>query len=292
MPDLILRPTSFRPRFSVVDMHGHSFANIARFLEIAKSYARRDPKFHLFGNGSTTEAYQSMATTGIVVRVLKNVSANPRGVVAANNYAIETASQFADGLVPTGTIHADFKHNETELDRLYQAGIKGITLNSCWQGFRINDPRIRSLLVKMTEYSMFLILHTGIDSQPANKDIETLPEHILEVRDKVPGLKINAAHLGSNLRFEKVLQYGRNPGLLLDLAYLMEYCLTYEAVTIEQILEIINHIGVDWIAYGSDYPWADPGTQLEFWQNLITKNFSTEAWKKISGDNARKFFGL
>lgn len=222
-----------------------------------------------------------MAEVGICKRIIKNFAAQPGGVPAANDFAIEITHQKYPNLIPTGTIHLGYSNNEAEVERLAQAGIRGIALDSCWQGFDVSDPNLREVYKLISHYKMFVLAHTGIDPEGLYKDSQTWPEHIKRAKGMLPDSTIIAAHLGANEKFERAIEYKGASGILFDLAWIMESC-DKKLISQGMIIEVINYLGVDRIVYGSDYPWTDPGAQLAFWEKLLPD----EAWKKTSHENA------
>jgi len=130
---------------------------------------------------------------------------------------------------------------------------------------------------------MFILTHTGIDYEAPRKEVLTWPEHVKRAKDMAPDSVFIAAHLGANMGFSRAKEYVGTDGILFDLAWVAEMC-RLGVITREEILEIVRTLGEDKVVYGSDYPWANPGTQLKFWEEL----FSDPVWEKISHKNVER----
>jgi len=175
-------------------------------------------------------------------------------------------------LAPTGTIYLDYEHNEAEVECLAEAGIRGIALDSCWQGFHVNDRRLADVYRKISAYRMFVLMHAGVDSNAPPRDVETWPDQVLGAKDMLPDSIVIAAHLGANMNLKLAKNYRGVQGILLDLAWLMECCQgygVYSVITWEEIAETIDVVGPGMVIYSSDYPWGDPGAQIRFWEEHL-----------------------
>lgn len=290
MSDFRIKPTTaYRPGHRIFDAHGHAFKNVPGFQTIVNAYTGLiGQNFEIYGSGSVDEAKQNMAKSGIGRRVIKNVARSASGVVKANDFAIETQTGYGErGLIATGAIHVEFSRNEEEIDKLAAAGVRGITLNSSWQGFAVNDPRLKTAYQEIARREMFVILHTGRD--PLGTGPVTWPEQVLGLKEMVPELTVTAAHCGAILQVpfgqqqQWATEYKTIPGLLLDLAFILEHAYLNN-ISADRLLELFNMIGFDKIVYGSDFPWADPGRQLAIWENLLP----AEAWPKVAYENAER----
>lgn len=283
-----MRPiTSYVPRYPVVDVHGHAFKYPRKLAEMVALYNTSSLQFPIYGKGSVTEASSSMADVGVALRIIKNIAMRAQSVPAGNNFAISIAQEFPC-LIPTGTIHLDYEHNEAEVERLAAAGIRGIAFDSCWQGFEISDPRLSDVYRLINKYKMFVLTHTGTDPKGPHRTVETWPDHVMRAKEMLPDSIIIAAHLGANMHFGRAREYTDTSGILFDLAWVMECCVMYEIISRDEILALVHHLGEDRVVYGSDYPWTDPGSQISFWQEL----FSDAAWRKISHENVLRDLGL
>ncbi len=246
----------------------------------AKKTPGMEKLFSVYGGGGVDEANRTMAGAGICKRVIKNLAANRNSVPAANDFAISiAANENYPNLIPTGSIHLHYPGNEAEIDRLAEAGIKGIALNSSWQGFEICDPRLRDVYKKIAEHKMFVLVHAGVGRNESG--VTTWPEHVMRTKDMLGDAIIIAAHFGANGRIDKALEYMGTSGILLDLAWVMECCRML-GVPDGKILEIIDRLGADKFLFGSDYPWTNPRAQLRFWKKLL----SPEVWRQIAYENA------
>lgn len=286
-----LRPiTPFRPSQPVIDVHGHGFKDPAGLQALATRYS-----IPLYGRGTAQEAAETMAENGIRWRVLKNLAAKPGSVKKANDFAIEVAREHAK-LLPTGTIHLNYPENEAEVERLAEAGVRGIAFDSTWQGFDVCNQGLREVYKKVSQYRMFIIAHCGIDPIGAYPNRITWTEHMLSLKEMVPDSPVIATHLGAFGRFERAREY-QGADILLDIAFIREAIngrVASAPPRAEDIADSIYLLGEDRLVCGFDYPWADPGANLAYWEPFFsdTTRFSSEAWVKISHQNAARALGI
>ena len=276
-----IRPTSsHRSRNPVFDVHAHAWKQPGVIMKLADRYSTPERPFIVYGDGSLAQALSSMAEVGIRRRIIKNLAVSPRGVPAANDFALDIARNCPE-LIPTGTVHAEYPENEREVERLAAGGVRGIAFDSCWQGFHINDPRLREVYRKISHQQMFILTHTGIDPEADYNECLTWPAEVMAVKELSPDSVVIAAHLGANKEFYRAREYSRDAGILFDLAWVMEHLQYLRSCQPQEIIDLIYFLGIDRIVYGSDYPWSDPGAAISFWENVLP----AEVWRKISHEN-------
>lgn len=66
-------------------------------------------------------------------------------------------------LIPFGSVHFESPDAISELDRLHDAGIKGIKLHPDYQGFFADDERMFPIYEKIGSLGMITVFHAGID---------------------------------------------------------------------------------------------------------------------------------
>lgn len=289
MPIIVKPITPYKPRYPVVDCHSHAYKDPKVFLAMAATYADAHEEMPVYGRASIEEAQQTLETVGISKRIIKNFASKPEGVPAANKFAVEIVKQ-CPCLIPTGSVHPGFGDNEAEVERLAEAGVRGIAFDSCWQGFKPSDRRLKAVYKRISQYRMFILTHTGIDPKGKTKQFLTWPGDVIAVKEMAPDSVIIPAHFGANQQFEKAAEYKGKKGILPDVAWIVESYKYFKVINKDEILKIIDLLGEDMLVYGSDYPWADPGSQLEFWENLLGRE--SDAWRKISHENAVNVLGI
>ncbi|MFH1542346.1 MAG: amidohydrolase family protein [bacterium] len=284
MSEIIIKPaTSYKSRCPVDDLHSHAYPDPKRFQNIAKRYG-----IPLYGPGSVTDARENMDKSGVRRRVIKNFAKDPRTVRPANDFAIAIAQAYPGRLIPTGTIHPGYERNEEEVERLVEAGVRGLGFDSCWQKFHIDDSRLRAAYQKASQYGMFILTHTGIDLGVDPDNPLTWAENVLGVRSMAPDSLIIAAHLGANVHYQRAREYPQGQRILFDISWLMEMLPEMKKVGLEitwgEIQDIIyESLGIENIVYASDLPWADPAAQIAFWEK-----FFGEDWEKVAYLNAEQ----
>ena len=167
---------------------------------------------------------------------------------------------------------------EKELLRVKEKGSKGIKLHPDFQKFNIEDPHVIEIYKICLQLELPILFHVG----DINTDYST-PTRVYNVANKLPELKIIAAHLcGYSVwdEAERVL-IGTNV-----------YTETSDALLClepERVVELIRKHGVDKVMFGSDYPLAAPA---DIFRQFDTLTLTEDEKEKIYRKNAEKLFIL
>ena len=119
----------------IIDFHVHVFPDVLaqKTIPLLAQRAGLSP----YTDGTVDGTFAKMQASGVDKAVLQNIATNPRQMVKVNDFAISCLGR--EEFIPFGSIHpeADF---EPELDRLKEAGIRGIKLHPDYQDFFIDGP--------------------------------------------------------------------------------------------------------------------------------------------------------
>jgi predicted TIM-barrel fold metal-dependent hydrolase len=106
---------------------------------------------------------------------------------------------------------------------------------------------------------------------------------LLRLLDRVPDLKLVAAHLGGWMMWDEVAQKLVGTPIYFDTAFIADF------IDKTAARDIINAHGAGKVLFGSDAPWEDPAKTLEFLRSL---SIDPEDLKKICGTNAAGLLGI
>ncbi|TVM36428.1 amidohydrolase family protein [Oceanidesulfovibrio marinus] len=239
------------PGNGYIDVHTHSFhPKIAhKVLKQLEGHYRIQP----VGSGLLEDLLQVETAAGIGRMMVHSAATTPAQVIPANNWALELLKKDTGRIEPFGTVHPEFEKWESELDRLERAGIRGLKIHPDFQGFRLDDPQLFTILEAAADRFVFMI-HVGDRLPPAENP--SCPYKLLAIHEALPQAKIIAAHLGGYLHWQWVLEtiLGRN--VYIDTSSSLSYI---DQPTLEAIFE--RHPR-EYILFGSDWPLQEPKTEI------------------------------
>ena len=205
-----------------------------------------------------------------------------------------------DRLVGFGSVHPnDGKPALEEMDRcINDLGLKGFKLHPNTQVFDCSDPDLLSVLKRVAELDVPVIIDTYSPWDHAQ------PAKLFKTYWSTPETKVCLAHVGM-WQYMDFGVYGflRQRTILELNAYFdlsASVPLYYKTPFQEQFLWITQQIGPDHLLFGSDFPLFHPKKGSEFplltpkYALKTTKDFGyPEDWiPRIIGENARKLLKI
>jgi len=262
----------------VVDFHTHAFpdAIAAKAMEKLTDKAAGWDPFH---GGTVAELERSMDRAGIDISVIASIATRPTQVRPILDWSVSIAS---DRMVPFISVHPECRENEAVLDEGKAAGIKGVKIHNLYQGFHIDDPRMFPVYEAIAERGLVMLFHAGGD--PAYDDCSGAgPDRIRLVHERVPGLRIAAAHTGGWLVWEEVAKQLAGTDVYLEISF------TLGQVREELWDRIFAVHSKERFLFGTDSPWAD---QREYLDLFHAQPMPEEVRRKILGGNALALLGI
>lgn len=240
-----------------IDVHTHAFhPKIAQkaIEQLAGHYG-----VEMAHNGLVEDLLEKMDDAGIERAFVHSAATKAEQVIPANNWAIHLQKTYTR-LLAFGTIHPEFTDFEQELLRLEAQGIRGIKLHPDFQGFWLNDPRLRPMF-ECIGTRFLLMVHIG-DVHPPEKN-PTCPSKLAKVLKDFPNLSVIAAHFGGYQHWDYVLDALVGHRVYLDTSSSLAF--------LEQgLLERIFHaFPREQILFGSDYPMWTPRAERESLQQRL-----------------------
>jgi predicted TIM-barrel fold metal-dependent hydrolase len=129
---------------------------------------------------------------------------------------------------------------------------------------------------------MMIVFHAGRDIG-FPPPVKTTPDILLSIIDRIPDLKLVAAHLGGWKMWDEVAKKLVGTPIYFDTAFISDF------IDKNLTRDIIRAHGADKILFGSDAPWEKPLVTLEFLKSLGIDN---DDFIKISGINAAGLLGI
>ncbi len=263
----------------MIDFHVHSFldAIAAKAIpKIAKSAGNLIPAY----SGAVSDLKPALRKFGMEKAVVLNIATNPHQQKKVNDFAISLLGD--DVLVPFGSVHPDSPDALEELDRLKEAGIKGVKLHPEYQGFFVDEPRMFPIYEHIAKLGLITVFHAGVDIGFPHP-VHCPPERLLRVLDCFGDAPVVAAHFGGWLMWNSVLEELCGTKVYLDTAF------SYGKMPPEYARELIQAHGADRVLLGSDMPWNSSADEARFIQSL---DLPAEDEAKILSINAKRLLHI
>jgi len=179
--------------------------------------------------------------------VLLPVATKPTQQRPINDWAI---LQRSDRIIPFGSVYPLADDAVDELERMAALGLRGVKLHPEYQGFDVDDPRVRPLYRKIGQLKLIVVFHAGQDlAYPP--PCRCAPDMLERAMEHLEGAQVIAAHWGGFFMGERVLtDLKPADNLYLDTSY------SYRCVLIPVIRALIEAHGPGHILFGSDTPWS------------------------------------
>jgi len=177
-----------------------------------------------------------------------------------------------------GTAHQDVCDMDALLDEIQALGLRGIKLHPDFQRFDIDDKRMIPLYRGAAQRGLVMLFHVGDDRYEFSS-----PESLARALELVPDMKCQAAHFGC------CKLWTRRPLALEGADIMYDTSSTLPWTTKEEALDLIDHIGIDRLMWGTDFPMWDHQKEL---CRFLDLGLSPEDNQAILYDNFARFYGI
>ena len=262
----------------LIDFHTHAFPEkiASRAVhKLACDAGGLDPQT----DGTVQSLKQQMALDGVDISVVQSIATNPKQQAKVNDFAIAINEDPA--IVAFGSVHPEAPDALEELERLAQAGIRGIKLHPEYQGFYADDPKMKSIYRKISELGLVTLFHAGQDYGFA-PPYHAMPEHLKSAL-KWFDSPVVAAHWGGYGCCFEVLEKLCGEPIWFDLSF--GYC----SMPKPTAQAIVDKHGTDRLLFGSDMPWHRPAWEMRLLNSL---DLSEDDREKIFWRNASQLLKL
>ena len=262
----------------LIDFHTHAFPEkiAARAVQkLAVDAGGLDPQT----DGTVASLKAQMAIDGVDISVVQSIATNPKQQAKVNDFAMEINADPA--IVAFGSVHPDAPDALEELERIADAGLKGIKFHPEYQGFYADDPRMKPIYRKISELGLITLFHAGHDYGFA-PPFHAMPDNLKNAL-KWFDSPVVAAHWGGYGCCFEVLEKLCGENIWFDLSF--GYC----SMPRPTAQAIIDKHGTDRLLFGSDMPWHRPAWEMRL---LNTLDLNEEDREKIFWRNAAKLLKL
>ncbi len=261
----------------LIDFHTHCFPEKIASKAIEKlSYASGG--LEPYTDGTLSGLKKLMKDSDIDISVVLNIVTNPHQQKNVNDFA---ASINGDNIVSFGSIHHESPDVFDELERIKEMGLKGVKLHPDYQGFEVDDPKMKPIYKKISDLGIITVFHSGKDygfGPPYGNTPQKLSKALLWF-----SAPVIAAHWGGVACYEDVLKYLCGKDVYFDTSF------GYSMMPKYYTQEIFDKHGADKILFGTDAPWHNAQMELRLINSL---EISEEDKEKIFFKNAKKLLEI
>ncbi len=262
----------------LIDFHTHAFPDkIAPRAMQTLSHAAGGLRPQTEGTVQSLKA--EMEKDGVDLSVVLSIATNPQQQSKVNDFAMEINRQ--EGLMAFGSIHPDAPDALEELERIADAGLKGVKLHPEYQGFYADDEKMKPIYKKISDLGLITLFHAGNDIG-FPPPYHAMPQRLRRALSWFDS-PVVAAHWGGAGCGPEVLDTLCGTKIYFDLSF------GYGVISKPVAQQIIDKHGCDKLLFGSDMPWHRPEWELRLINSL---DLSDTDRQKIFCQNATQLLGL
>ena len=244
----------------------------------AKALSSNVSEMRLFGDGTVPGLRDAQLAAGIDYSVCLAVANTPSQLPAANAFV---GSLDREHFIPFGTVHPTLSP-EANLESLRMNRLRGVKLHPVFQGYALDDPALLQLLARL-EGEFCVVVHVGAGGGSNGENCTpTMARRIIE---RLPHLDLILCHFGGYQQFDDAQDQLHGLQVTLDTSWPP----TLASLDPVRVRDAIRRHGPDRIVFGSDWPTAEPATELAAIEALGLDN---EELSAVTGGNAARLLNL
>lgn len=256
----------------LIDFHTHAFPEKIAQKAIEKlSYASGGLTPHT--NGTFFDLKRLFKESQIDKAVVLSIATNAAQQKNVNDFAASINDN--ETIFAFGSVFPDAPDVFEELERIKSLGLKGVKLHPDYQGFSVDDQKMKPIYKKIGELGLITIFHAGQDygfPPPYGATPEKMEKALSWFSSPVV-----AAHFGGVGSGQEVLDRLCGKDIYFDTSF------GYGTMPKHYAQKIIDTHGADKILFGTDTPWHTAEMELKLLNSL---EISHADWEKITHKNA------
>ena len=258
----------------IIDIHTHVYPDdiAAKAAGSIRTFYGTDDN----QDGTCATLLRRGTEAGISRFVILPVAIKADKVRSINHFITETAAA-NDRFIGFGTLHAAMEDAPGEVDRILDAGLKGIKVHPDCQKFAIDDPRLFPVY-EAIQGRLPVMYHMGDQRFDFSH-----PQRLRRVLEQFPRLQTIAAHFGGYTMYETAREYLYDTDCIMDISSSLMFM---PQGTAEKYIRLY---GAERMAYGTDYPLWDPVNEVRQFLNL---DLTDEEKEQIAWKTASRFLNL
>ncbi len=263
----------------LIDFHTHAFPDKIAERAIAK-LRHASGGMTPYTDGTVDGLRALMAREGVDASVVLHIATNAHQQRSVNDFA--AAVQNKTDIFSFGSVFPDAPDALDELERIHSLGLLGVKLHPDYQGFFVDDEKMKPLYKKISELGLITVFHAGYD-YGFPPPYGATPERMARALSFFDS-PVVAAHYGGLSCSEGVVDLlcGRE-NLYIDTSF------GYASLPKYYAAKIIEKHGADRILFGTDPPWHTPAMELALLESLGLSETERDA---IYAGNARRLLEI
>lgn len=262
----------------VIDFHTHAFPDkIAPMAMDKLSFASGGLKPQT--DGTLESLKEEMAKDKVDIAVVQSIATNPTQMENVNNFACELDKD--SKIYAFGSVHPDAPDALCELERIKDMGLKGVKFHPEYQGFYVDDEKMKPIYKKISSLGLITLFHAGHD-YGFNMPYHCMPDNILGAL-KWFDSPVIAAHWGGVGCGEEVIKKLAGRDVWFDLSF------GYGTMPKGFAQTIVDKHTPQRLLFASDMPWHRPSWERRL---IETLDISDEDKEKIYYKNAATLLGI
>ena len=262
----------------LIDFHTHAFPEkiASRAISgLSKASGGLAPQT----DGTLPSLLEEMQKDGVDISVVQSIATNPAQQSNVNDFAIEMNNRA--NIFAFGSVHPDAPDALFELERIKDAGLKGVKFHPEYQGFYADDEKMKPIYRKISSLGLITLFHAGHDYGFCTP-YHGMPDHLLGAL-KWFDSPVVAAHWGGVGCGMEVLEKLCGKDIWFDLSFgygTMPRCFAQN---------IAQKHTPDRLLFASDMPWHRPSWEKRLIESL---DLSRDDKDKIYYKNAMKLLDI
>ncbi|MBR4099844.1 MAG: amidohydrolase family protein [Clostridia bacterium] len=262
----------------LIDFHTHAFPEKIAERAIEKlSFASGGLTPHT--NGTFFDLKQLFKASKIDKAVVLSIATNAAQQKNVNDFAASINN--GEDIFAFGSVFPDAPDALYELERIKALGLKGVKLHPDYQGFSVDDQKMKPIYKKIGELGLITIFHAGQDygfAPPYGATPEKMEKALSWFCSPVV-----AAHFGGVGCGQEVLDRLCGKDIYFDTSF------SYGTMPKYYAQKIIEKHGADKMLFGTDSPWHTAKMEMRLLESL---EISHADWEKITHENAEKLLEM
>ena len=262
----------------IIDFHTHCFPDA--LAPRAISSLAYSSALVPYTDGTVAGLRASMKENSITTSVVLNIATNAHQQAKVNDFAASINNQ--KDIFAFGSVFPFSKDALDELERIKSLGLKGIKLHPDYQGFSVDDERLKPLYKKISSLGLITVFHSGVDLGFCAPYGNT-PEKLIKALSWFSS-PVVAAHWGGpgySKEVTEILCGAEN--LYFDVSF------GFSIIPKCYASKIVEKHGTDKLLFGTDSPWHTAQMELSL---LNTLELSQDEKDNIFYKNASRLLEI
>lgn len=260
----------------IIDFHTHCFPDAIAARAVPMLAQRSGIPYCV--DGTVADLRASMRRNGIAASVLLQIATKPAQTPTVNAWAIQ---QDSETIVGFGSVHPEYPRWREEIDRIADAGLKGLKLHPDYQDFFVDAEPLKPIYEHALARGLILVLHAGVDVGLPDL-VHCTPARLQAVYGILRHGTVVLAHMGGWRLWREVEAELAGSTFFFDTSY----CAA--DLPAEDFRRLIRKHGAQRVLFGSDSPWEDQAVSAAGVRALGLEPAEEAA---ILGGNAARLLG-